>query len=183
MDRRSALVGFLAGGWAATLLAFSGFSPVPDARAQDALPIPPFGGPREDPLDSTTAGRTINPTTGALPRGSPSPGFGTSALNNRAIALAASIGSGESVVYYFDTELQRLLVYQYRGGDPRSDRAGIRLVAARHMDYDLKLEGYRDLSEKSRDELKSDYDSLVKPHPSDGIPELPVKKVDLPGSR
>lgn len=178
MDRRSTLVGFLAGGWVATVLVFSGASFWPSARAQDAAPgpIPPA------PTTPTGPGRTINPDTGSPARGMPNPGGGTSALNNRAIALAASIGSGESVVYYFDTELQRLLVYQYRGGDPRSDRGGLRLVAARHIDYDLKLEGYRDLSDRSRDDLKADYERLVKARGAGAGAEadaLPVKKVDL----
>ena len=104
-------------------------------------------------------------------------------MNNRAIALAGSIGSGESVVYYFDTELQRLLGYQYRGGDPRSERSGLRLVAARHIDYDLKLEGYRDLSEKSRDDLREDYEKLHRSRPGPSVGERPVKTVDLPGGK
>jgi len=178
MDRRSTLVGFLAGGWVATLAAFWGGSPFPAARAQDATPPP-----GNDPLSPNGPGRTINPDTGTRDRGIPSPGNGTSAMNNRAIALAGSIGSGESVVYYFDTELQRLLVYQYRGGDPRSERSGLRLVAARHIDYDLKLEGYRDLSEKSRDDLREDYEKLNRSRPGPSVGELPVKKVDLPGGK
>jgi hypothetical protein len=118
-----------------TLVAFWG-SPLPSARAQDATPPP-----GNDPLSPNGPGRTINPDTGSRDRGIPSPGNGTSAMNNRAIALAGSIGSGESVVYYFDTELQRLLVYQYRGGDPRSERSGLRLVAARHIDYEPEARG------------------------------------------
>lgn len=180
MDRRSALVGFLAGGWVATLVAFWGGSPLPSARAQDATPPPGAG---NDPLNPNGPGRTINPDTGTRDRGIPSPGNGTSAMNNRAIALAGSIGSGESVVYYFDTELQRLLVYQYRGGDPRSERSGLRLVAARHIDYDLKLEGYRDLSERSRDELRDDYEKMARGRSGAPAGEMPVKKVDLPGGK
>jgi hypothetical protein len=186
MDRRSALVGFLAGGWVATLVAAGGLSPLSAARAQDAFPIPPPGGPqRPDPLDSTTPGRTVDPVGGSFSRGNPTPpGSGTTALNNRAIALSAPVGSGESVVYYFDTELQRLLVYQYQGGDFRSDRGGLRLLAARHIDYDLKLEEYRDRSEKTRDELKAAYDRAARTAPAgDELPELPVKKVDLSGAK
>jgi len=178
MDRRSCLVGFLAGGWVATLAAFWSGSPLPSAQAQDATPRPGPG-----PLDPTGPGRTINPDAGTRDRGIPSPAYGTSAMNNRAIALAGSIGSGESVVYYFDTELQRLLVYQYRGGDPRSERSGLRLVAARHIDFDLKLEGYRDLSERSRDELRDDYEKMVKSRGGPGGGDMPVKKVDIPGEK
>ena len=188
MDRRSWLVGFLAGGWVATLAVTSGIGPFRSARAQDPTPVPlpiplptpvpstpaaPTNPNGFDPLDPTSPGRTVNPSTGSLARGVPSPGLGTAGFNNRAIALAASAGSGESVVYYFDTELARLLVYQFRPGD----RGGVKLVAARHIDYDLKLEAYHDLSEKKRDELKDDYDAMLKAR-SAGSTELPTKKVD-----
>jgi hypothetical protein len=56
------------------------------------------------------------------------------------------------------------------------------LMAARHFDYDLKLEEYRDLSDKSRDELKAAYDATFgkSPKPPD---DLPVKKVEIPGGK
>lgn len=178
MDRRSLVIGFLAGGWMATLAV--GFLPSisPAARAEDP---PPAAGmnPPLDPLDPTSPGRTINPS-GAAPftRGTPNPGGGTAAWNNRAIALSGSVGSGESVVYYFDTEQQRVLVYQFKPGD----RGGIKLMAARHIDYDLRLEEYRDLSDKSRDELKAVYDNTFGRRAGGGNgsgDDLPVKKVDL----
>jgi hypothetical protein len=135
-------------------------------------PIP--GAPTPNPLDPASPGRTINPSDGSgRPRGMPSPGIGTAAWNNRAIALSGSVGSGESVVYYFDTEAQRVCVYQYRPGD----RGGISLLAARHIDMDLKLEGYRDRSEKSRDDLKADYDKAFPA--GQGSPDLPTKKVEI----
>jgi hypothetical protein len=176
MDRRSLLIGFLAGGWIATLVAVSGFSPFPTVKAEDPPGVPP------DPVTPTTPGRTINPSNpGPQPRGGANPGQGTAAFNNRAIALAGSIGSGESVVYYFDTELQRLLVYQFQSGS----RGGIRLMAARHMDYDLKLEAYRDQSEKTRDQMKEDYDKYFAARGAGGggQPDLPTKKVELPGGK
>jgi hypothetical protein len=182
MDRRSLLLGFLAGGWLVTLLAVTSLSPFRSAGAADAPGGPPAGRPA-DPVTPTTPGRTINPSEGARERGIPSPGSNTAAFNNRAIALAGSVGSGESVVYYFDTEAQRLLVYQFKTGD----RGGIRLMAARHFDYDLRLEDYRDLSDRTRDGLKADYDRLMKGAGAPGVPpggvvgpELPPKKVELP---
>ena len=174
MHSRSLLVGFLAGGWIATLVAVSGLSLFRSARAGDP--------PGTDPMDPVTPGRTINPITqGPQPRGGGGNGFGTAAFNNKAIAIAGSTSSGESAIYYFDTELQRLLVYKFDSGS----RGGIRLMAARHMDYDLRLEGYRDVSEKSRDDLKADYDKLFNGPgaPGGGPPELPVKKVELPGGK
>jgi hypothetical protein len=73
--------------------------------------------------------------------------------NQTAIALSAPAG-GESVVYYFDTAQQRLLVYQYQS---RGDKSGLRLLAARHFDYDLKLEDYG--TTPTRADLKAAYDA------------------------
>ena len=180
MDKRTLALAVVAAGWGATLLASASFSPLRSAQAEP----PPTGGgilppPSSDPARPTTPGRTINPSDGSeRARGTPNPGGGTSGANNHAIALAGSVGSGESVVYYFDTDHQRLLVYQFKPGD----KGGIKLMAARHFDYDLKLEEYRDLSDKSRDELKAAYDAAFGKGqaPAD---ELPVKKVEIPGGK
>jgi hypothetical protein len=159
MNRRGFLVGFLAGGWIATLLVLAvlhaGFEPMSSARAEDppgppSLPAQPFG-----PNGPQLPGPTVNPIGGETPRGMPNPGNGTSDSNQRAIALAASIGGGESAVYYFDTVAQRLCVYQYKGGS----RGGLRLLAARYIDYDLKLESYRDESEHSPREMRAAYEA------------------------
>jgi hypothetical protein len=186
MDRRSLILGFLAGGWIATLaLVFAPGFGLSAARADGPTPGPqPFG-----PNGPNNAGPTVNPLGGPPdPKGFPSPGGGTADSNRTAIALSASVGNGESVVYFFDTESKRLLVYQYRGliGHNRplaaGDSGGLRLLAARHMDYDLKLESYRDLSERTRSELKDDFESALGPTEasaaSDGIPS---KRVDVPG--
>jgi hypothetical protein len=187
MDRRSTVLGALAGAAiAAGLLSLP--SPFRSAAADGTttpipFPLPPANPPAPgpgsvDPVSPTTPGRTINPDAGSRERATPNPGGGTSGANNHAIALSGSIGSGESVVYYFDTDHQRLLVYQYKPGD----RGGISLVAARHIDYDLKLEDYRDRSEKTHDQLKSMYDASVA---AAGAPkeDLPVKKVEIPGGK
>ena len=170
--RSQAFVGFLAGGWAATLLMIllphlSSSWGVRSALAEDP-PTPNVPGPTTGPQSGQNpgVGPTVNPITGGFqPRGAqPVPGMGTSDSNNHAIALAASIGGGESAVYYFDTKAQRLLVYQYKGIIQGSkpldgrDKGGLRLLAARHLDFDLKLEGYRDLSERTRAQLKKAYD-------------------------
>lgn len=197
MSRTSLLIGFLAGGWAATLLI--AFVPhlnlgvMPEAQADDPppatqpdtgglpelpIPLPPIGGP-PDAGNPTLPGRLEG-------RGIPREGGGTADSNNRAIALAASIGSGESVVYYFDTVANRILVYQYKGlvngNRPLrpGDKGGLRLLAARHIDYDLRLQGYRDLSEKNRDELKDMFEGIYGPSKS-GKKKLPVKKVSVGG--
>jgi len=138
------------------------------------------------PNGPTLPGPTVNPI-GGFDRsgGTYNPGQGTADSNNHAIALSASVGNGESVVYYFDTEARRLLVYQYRGliGHSNtlepSDKGGVRLLAARHIDYDLKLEAYRDLSEKTRDQLKDLMESGFTGSKADRA--MPTKTVNVPG--
>jgi hypothetical protein len=192
--RSSALIGALAGGWLATILLTTPWSPLRSAQADGPVfPLPPANPPSAgagagsgDPVSPTTPGRTINPAEGSRERGMPSSGFGTSSANANAIAITGPVAGGESVVYYFDTDTQRLLVYQYRspgGGSvtSASDRGGIALVAARHIDYDLKLEDYRDRSEKTRDQLKAMYDASFG-HPGKSE-EMPVKKVEIPGGK
>ena len=82
-------------------------------------------------------------------------------------------------MYYFDTVAQRLCVYQYTGGT----RGGLRLLAARLIDYDLKLEAYRDLSEKTPREMRDAYESAMRASGKGGAGPgvLPTKQVDLPG--
>ena len=118
----------------------------------------------------------------------PNPGDGTGDSNNRAIALAASIGGGESVVYYFDTVKERLLVYQYTGRISSSDRplrerddGGLRLLAARHIDFDLKLERYRDLSQHTRGQLKEAFDKGLAKQAKKSGKGMPDKKVKVGG--
>lgn len=183
MDRRSLVFGLLAGGWVGTLLLATHSSPFRTAAGDPPGTGPGglAGRPSADPVDPMAPGRTINPSDGPQrDKGVPNVGFGTSGANSHAIALSGSIGSGESAVYYFDTDHQRLLVYQYKPGD----RGGISLVAARHIDFDLKLEDYRDRSEKTRDQLKAAYDAAF---PAGGAamgePEMPVKKVEIPGGK
>ena len=185
MNRRGFLIGFLAGGWLATLLILAvlnfGVSvPFKSAHAEDppmggSVPSQPFG-----PNGPQLPGPTVNPIGGELARGTPNPGNGTSDSNNKAIALAASIGGGESAVYYFDTEANRLCIYQYKGGS----RGGLRLLAARYIDFDLKLESYRDLSEKSPREMREAWESAMGGSSRrDRSGALPTRTVDLSGNR
>ena len=108
MLRRSSLVAFVAGALIAGAIASTGTPLWRSAHAEDP--------PGNDPLDGTTPGRTINPTTGSLARGTPVTHTASEGSNSRAIAIATQ-AAGENVVFYFDTELQRMLVYQYVPGD------------------------------------------------------------------
>ena len=189
-------IGFLAGGWLATLAFLLVPGLLHGQAARSLLPVahaedPPLGG--NDPAGNPGAGGLLPPgpgstgTTPTRPRGIPNPGGGTSDSNNRAVALSASVGGGESAVYYFDTVAQRLLVYQYRGrlvsGDRplgKNDRGGLRLLAARRIDLDLKLNGYRDLSEKTRRELKVIMDAAKEgKKPPQKFKRPPNKGIDL----
>lgn len=182
-------IGFLAGGWAATLLMILlpslGFrTALAEDPPESAVPLPP---PAVQPGDGGPLIPPITPPNTFEPRGTQAiPGGGTGDSNNHAIALAASIGPGESVVYYFDTKAQRLLVYQYKGiiqgSKPldRRDRGGLRLLAARHMDFDMKLQGYRDLSEYTRSKLKGAYDKAFSGKKSSGNPYPTLKVGDEP---
>ena len=183
-NRASLWIGFLAGGWTVTLLVL--LMPALGLKIASAED-PPIPIPVPSPLPSTGQGGQPSPIpvpqTPFQPTGRmPVPGGGTSDSNNHAIALSASITGGESVVYYFDTKAQRLLVYQYKGMlqgnkplDSR-DKGGLRLLAARHIDYDLKLEGYRDLSQRTRGQLKNAFDEAFEGKGGKSNP-FPVQKV------
>ena len=71
--------------------------------------------------------------------------------NNRMVAVTTPIGSGQSVLFLIDTKMEQLTVYKF-------DRnKGLKFIAARKIDYDLKINGYEDMSEFSRDDLKREY--------------------------
>jgi hypothetical protein len=181
MDRRALTIGFLAGGWVATLALFVVPALRPgllrDARAEDPAAggimgpngpnNPKFPQPKS-PFDAQTEVRgTVAPS-----------GANTSDSNNVAIALSATIAGGQSAVWYFDTQRQRVLVYQYLPGS----KGGLKLLAARHIDFDLKIEGYNDVSDKSRMELKEAYEeAFATSDAPKKSGELPTKKVDVGG--
>jgi hypothetical protein len=182
MDGRSLTIGFLAGGWVATLalLLAPALRPaglLPAAHAED--PIGGNMGPNGPNNPQLPAPR--NPLEAQTdPRGSvPPSSSNTSDSNNVAIALSASIAGGQSAVWYFDTQRQRVLVYQYLPGG----KGGLKLLAARHIDFDLKLEAYNDVSDKLRRELKEDYDEAFASDKTSAKKsgDLPTKKVDVNG--
>ena len=173
---RGLLIGFLAGGWLATvvvlLLPQIGLLPA-HAEGGIVIPLPP------SPVGAggVPVGPSVTPIGGSNTRGIVNPGLGTSDSNNRSIALSASVGGGASVVYYFDTVAQRICVYQY---DVRH-KGGLRLLAARSIEWDLKLMTYRDVSEKSPSEMREAYERSMQAGQGKrkGGP-LPTKKVALP---
>jgi hypothetical protein len=172
MDRRSLFVGVVVGA-ALAALGLAWTSPLPTASAEEP---PTLGPPPQNPMFPVAPGPTVNPSDGpnvtrATGGGG---GFGMGGANADAIALSAPVG-GESVVYYFDTRQQRLLVYQYV---LRGDKSGLKLVAARHFDYDLKLEDYG--TTPTRTDLKEAYDAAFA---RSRAGEIPAKRVDLDPGR
>ena len=71
--------------------------------------------------------------------------------NNRFIAVTAPIGSGESVLYLIDSKTEQLVVYRF------GRNRGLMFLAGRKIQYDLKISGYRDVSEFSHLEMKELY--------------------------
>jgi hypothetical protein len=76
---------------------------------------------------------------------------GTADSNNRMIAVTGTIGSGVSVLYVIDTVDRQMAVYQCRGGK------SVELVAARRIEWDLKIDQFHDESLYSPDALRKRY--------------------------
>jgi hypothetical protein len=68
-------------------------------------------------------------------------GGGGGDANRDLIAVTGSYGSGASVLYLIDTRTRHLAVYKTDNGRK------LEIVAARNLEYDLKLDTYNDGSE------------------------------------
>lgn len=67
-------------------------------------------------------------------------GGGATADGDRSmVAVTGTSSSGSAVLYLVDTKLKRLMIYQATGKN-------IELIAARNIEYDLKLDTYHDAS-------------------------------------
>ena len=163
-DRRdyliAALVGallFVTGVWLGTSDLLSE-SILPAANAQGFDPEAPVvddgSGAAASGAGNPNIGININnnPNSNITGRGT-SASFGSdSNSNNRFVAVTSPIGSGESVLFVLDAKTDQLAVYQY------VRRKGLRFVAGRKVDYDLKISGYQDISEFSRNEMRRLYE-------------------------
>jgi hypothetical protein len=78
--------------------------------------------------------------------------------NNTMIAVTGIDITGASILYLVDTVNRNLAVYQATGGSENT--AAIRLVGARNIDLDLRLDGYNDKSEYSFKDLESRFEEL-----------------------
>jgi hypothetical protein len=119
-----------------------------------AVPLPPAPQGRRV---GGSSGTTNPPVTGTGAPVEPAPlvwesGSGGSAAAGGIIAVTGSYGVGTSVLYVIDAKSRQLAVYEARGGSRGGRR--VVLVGARKIDLDLQLEGYRDESEHSYDDLR-----------------------------
>ncbi|MBI1852851.1 MAG: hypothetical protein HYR85_21125 [Planctomycetes bacterium] len=102
----------------------------------------------------------------------------TADSNSSMIAVTGNYASGSSVLYVIDTNSRNLAVYETRNG------RDLTLVAARKIEYDLKLERYHDKSPDALQvpALRKDWqrvDEILKKAADDEAaakPEKPEKK-------
>jgi hypothetical protein len=105
------------------------------------IPVPdPFANRPTNPVAERLEGRTVAPTAS------------DSDSNNRFVAVTMPILGGGSILCLIDTDSERVLMYEYLR------KKGLRLIAARQIDYDLRLQGYQDVSQYTRDQLRKLYE-------------------------
>ncbi len=68
---------------------------------------------------------------------------GTTDSNSEMIAVTGTYGGGASVLYVIDTKARQLAVYETRNG------RSVRLIAARKIDYDLRIPQFHDESDEA----------------------------------
>jgi hypothetical protein len=129
-------------------------------QAGPNLATPVMPEPQGRRVGSGGSSGSTTPPTGTGTPGEAAPlvwesGSGGSASAGGIIAVTGSYGVGTSVLYVIDAKTRQLAVYEARGGS-RSGRRVV-LVGARRIDLDLQLEGYRDESEHSYEELRKRF--------------------------
>lgn len=80
------------------------------------------------------------------PRYLPTPSGGNADSNQDMIAVTGVDITGTSVLYLVDTRSKQLVVYQASGGG--STTQSVRLVGARNISLDLRLDGFNDKTEE-----------------------------------
>ena len=93
-------------------------------------------------------------------------GGGTADSNGRMIAVTGVDLTGSSVLYLVDTVTGQLCVYQASGGSKSSQ--GVRLLGARNISLDLKLDGFNDRTESEGRPLG--YKDLERMFRDQGLP-------------
>ena len=93
-------------------------------------------------------------------------GGGTADSNGRMIAVTGVDLTGSSVLYLVDTVSGQLCAYQASGGARSSQ--GVRLLGARNISLDLKLDGFNDRTESEGRPLG--YKDLERMFRDQGLP-------------
>ena len=94
------------------------------------------------------------------------PNGATADSNGRMIAVTGVDLTGSSVLYLVDTVTGQLCVYQASGGSKSSQ--GVRLLGARNISLDLKLDGFNDRTESEGRPLG--YKDLERMFRDQGLP-------------
>jgi hypothetical protein len=79
----------------------------------------------------------------------------TADSNNRMIAVTGTDITGASILYVVDTLSYQLAVYQAVGGSESTQ--GVKLVGARRIDLDFKVDGYKDRSQYTYKKLREEF--------------------------
>lgn len=153
-DRRDFLILGLAGALLFCLGLLVGHGPgvLPEASAQDPGLSAPPGNPNGG---GNNGGVTIDPTVDIRPGfegRSVAPTASDSNSNNRFVAITTPVGSGESVLFVLDAKHEQLLTYRFVRGK------GLEFLAARKIDYDLRITEWNDQSRFTRDEMKIEFE-------------------------
>jgi len=156
-DRRDFVIAALAAAliFTAGLLLGGAGSVLPQAEAQDngaansGGSVPPGTASPGITIGNDPLAALRNRNTTAAPTAS------DSMSNNRFVAVTTPIGSGESALFILDAKTEQLAVYRFLRNK------GLAFMAARKIDFDLKLNGYEDHSEYSREKLRLEYEKQI----------------------
>lgn len=154
-DRRDFVIAALAAAliFTAGLLVGGSGSVLPEAAAQDGNSASGTANSGNGP-GGNGPGITIGNDPLAVLRNrvtTTGPTASDSNSNNRFVAVTTPIGSGESALFLIDAETEQLAVYRFLRNK------GLAFMAARKIDYDLKINEWNDRSQYTRDEMKRLY--------------------------
>jgi hypothetical protein len=160
-DRRDYLIAALAVGLVfclGILVGGMGDSVLPAASAQDGAFNPEQPQNVPNGAANTGGGITISPNPNIRPGTegrTVAPTASDSNSNNRFVAVTCPVGSGESVLFVLDAKTEQLTAYRFLRNK------GLQFVGGRKIDYDLRITGYKDESEYTRDEMKRLFDKQL----------------------
>jgi hypothetical protein len=75
--------------------------------------------------------------------------------NNRFVAVTCPTITGESVLFLIDSVQEQIAVYRYQAGQ------GLEYLSSRKIEYDLRVSGYRDMSEFSYEQMRDLYQQEI----------------------